>query len=199
MQEFPLANIPLDPGNGGRSILPDALNPGDLILSTTNGFGSEAIRALTGGGPASHVRLYIGTDTTGSPAIIEAVPGAGVTLSDLAGDLAGDSLAVAFRRPGITDESARAAVDYAKEQLGVAYNYFGVIRQFLARYASAVDLVVNLGAQDNQTAYCSQLVTNTFIQAQLPLTLTNPAFNSPDDIVQLDWFGELEYVGHLKY
>lgn len=57
--------------------------------------------------------------------------------------------------------------------------------------------MVNLGAGDNQT-YCSQLVINIFIQAPLPLTLTVPAFKSPDDILQLDWFGELEYVGHLK-
>ncbi len=191
--------IPLDPGNGGRSILPSALQRGDLIFSTTNGFGSDAIRRMTGGGPASHVRLYVGTTFTGSPAVIEAIPAGGVTLSDLDSVVAGDTLAVAFRHPQISAQAADAVVDFANEQLGQAYNYFGVVRQALFRCLPLLDLVVNLGADDNQTFFCSQLITSAFTQALIPLTLTIPTFNSPDDILQLDWFGELDYVGHLKY
>src|SRR5205823_3487908 len=36
------SDIPLDPGNGGRSITAAALQTGDIILSTTAGWGSTA-------------------------------------------------------------------------------------------------------------------------------------------------------------
>ena len=192
-------NIPLDPGNGGRSILFDLLQPGDLIFSTTSGFGSQAIRDITGGGPASHVRLYVGTAITGSPAVIEAEPIPGVILSDLATVLDGDSVAVAFRDPRITLDSASLAVDFASQQIGRGFNFFGIVRQALFRLLPQIDLIVNLGTDDNQTFFCSQLVTSAFENAGLPLTLTPPNFDSPDDIVALQWFGELDYVGHLKF
>ena len=44
----PASKIPLDPGNGGKSIDISALQIGDIILSTTDHFKSGAIRFATG-------------------------------------------------------------------------------------------------------------------------------------------------------
>ena len=191
--------IPLEPGNGGRSVLSDVLQSGDIILSTTPNFGSEAIRAITSGGPASHVRLYVGTDVIGTPAVIEAVPDGGVRVADLITDLQGDTVAVAFRFPNITLGAQDSVKAFAQQQLGQSYNFFGIVQQALFRLLPAVDLIVNLGTPDNQTFFCSQLVIAAYDSAGTPLTLTPPAFQSPNDIVPLQWFGELDYIGHLKF
>jgi hypothetical protein len=52
---------------------------------------------------------------------------------------------------------------------------------------------------DPDKFYCSNLVLEAFRAAGEALTLTDPEFDSPNDIVQLQWFGELSYVGHLKH
>lgn len=51
--------IPLDPGRGGRSVGPEALQIGDIIVSTTSAAISRAIRVGTGS-EVSHAMLYIG-------------------------------------------------------------------------------------------------------------------------------------------
>ncbi|MFP3615818.1 N-acetylmuramoyl-L-alanine amidase, partial [Paraburkholderia sp. SIMBA_050] len=86
-------DIPLDPGVGGLSIGTDALEIGDIILSTTGNSGSGVIRAGSGA-EVSHAMLYVGQGGQ----VIEAIPG-GVQLRPLADALADARLAVAFRVP----------------------------------------------------------------------------------------------------
>ena len=49
----------LTPSNGGQAITGAALQPGDIILSSTNGINSLGIRVLTVS-PVSHAAIYLG-------------------------------------------------------------------------------------------------------------------------------------------
>ena len=193
-----MTNIPLDPGNGGRSIDTSALQIGDIILSTTNQVPSKLIRFATNS-PVSHSMLYVGGGQ-----VVEAV-GEGVRLVPIETALADANFAVAVRYPGLTNEQALKIRDYADHQLGKPYDYrYGVVGQALFR----LDLVcgfpmeqvgrVNLGTGTNDKWFCSELVIASFAAADVPLTKTPPSWTSPGDIVPLVLNGNLEYVGHLK-
>ncbi|MEA2588906.1 MAG: hypothetical protein QOH66_1833, partial [Actinomycetota bacterium] len=198
--------IPLDPGVGGQSIGEGALEIGDIIVSTTSHLSSRGIRFGTGS-LVSHAKLYIG----GSQ-VVEAV-GDGVVLRSLAESLADDTLAVAFRYPGITHDQQLMVRDFAGTQLGRAYNYVGIVRQALFQIESSncdalpgelgqtcrrwVGRVV-LGPGNSDTFFCSQLILAAYANALIPLTSTPPSWTSPGDIVGLELSARLGYVGHLK-
>jgi V8-like Glu-specific endopeptidase/uncharacterized protein YycO len=201
-----LEEIPLDPGAGGRSIGQDALAAGDIIVSTTDAVISDAIRAVSGA-LVSHAGIY-----TGSGTIIEAIRG-GVVERPIADSLRDDTLAVAFRKPGVTDAQAQAAVEFALAQVGRPYNYFGIVRQAQYRYhssycrllpASVQDRCrtavanIDLGTSDGSSFFCSQLVMAAYRAAGAPLTTTDPVWTDPGQICDLRLNGTLEYVGHLK-
>lgn len=199
-------DIPLSPATGGMSVGVNALNRGDIILSTTTEFTSLAIRAFTKSA-ISHAAVYVGEG------IIEAV-GSGVELKSLQEALADDSVAVAFRHPQMTADKALQLRDYLGRQLGKPYSYWGVARQAAFQIESARCSSVPagtlreacqnfygnvfLGTPDNQSFFCSQLVLEAYNEIGLPLTSTPANWGTPNDIANLSYNGSLLYVGHLK-
>src|SRR5690242_8668703 len=107
--------IPLDPGAGGQSISPDALQTADIIVSTTAAAVSRVIRAGTIS-DVSHAALYIGGGQ-----VVEAI-GEGVVLRQLDVSLHDDTLAVAYRVPDITEEQALRVRDFVGMNLGKPYS-----------------------------------------------------------------------------
>jgi N-acetyl-anhydromuramyl-L-alanine amidase AmpD/uncharacterized protein YycO len=201
------AEIPLDPGAGGRSIDASALAVGDIILSTTAATVSNAIRSMTGA-PVSHAMVYTGDGEQ----VVEAI-GDGVTFRPLAEALADATVAVAFRHPTLTDDSALLVRDFVGRQIGKPYNYWGIVRQARFRIDSAVCRLlgdeararcvnfygrVNLGTGGDDSFFCSQLVLAAYEAAGLPLTSSPPNWASPGEVAELQLAGTLNYVGHLK-
>lgn len=185
--------IPLDPQNGGRSILASTLRAGDLLFSTTSDPTSWAVRRFTGGGPVSHIRLYAGNGM-----VIEAVPDKGVVLRPLDEVLTEDAYTVAFRYPGIQSGQEQIVVQHAQNKLGQRYDRFGALNdsrfQFLGR-----TVFVNLGRSPGTGIYCSTLVLDAFGEAGLQFADMVGRGRSPNDMVMLQPLGSLEYVGHLKF
>ncbi|WP_260432360.1 N-acetylmuramoyl-L-alanine amidase [Burkholderia sp. Bp9140] len=205
-------DIPLDPGVGGLSIGTDALEIGDIILSTTGNPGSGVIRAGSGA-EVSHAMLYVGQGGQ----VIEAIPG-GVQLRPLADALADARLAVAFRVPGLTDTQQRQVADAAARYLDRGFNYVGLVRcgSYLID-RRACDLLsgdaaercrrfvgrIELGeGADTDNFFCSQLVVQSFQDAGRPIVSVPPHWVPPGDLASLSTgtmaAGTLAYVGHLK-
>ncbi len=210
--------IPLDPGVGGRSIGPNALEVGDLIV-TYNAHGwpvSPAIRAITGQ-DVSHVMMYV--DQGGQ--VIEAIR-EGVVMRPLAEAMADKTLAVAFRVPGMTATQQQMVADAVASHLDTGFNFFGLGMRGAVRMLSQVcDLLPGDAAAScrqyrgpigwllargeraanngNARFYCSQLVVQAFADAGVPLTTSLPTQVAPGDIPNLTLRdGVLAYVGHLK-
>ncbi|HSC79581.1 MAG TPA: papain-like cysteine protease family protein, partial [Chitinolyticbacter sp.] len=188
--------IPLDPGEGGRSIGLDALQAGDIIVSTARHPVSYGIRAGTLSA-VSHAMLYVGGGN-----VVEAV-GSGVRETTLANAISDAILAVAYRDPRVDAAKAAAIASYARGRAGSPYNYAGVaftgyrilnpggtaIIDGIARFAGLE--VGQAGA-----SYCSELVYEAFEHAGLALSSARPSESRPSDITDL--FGSrLGYVGHL--
>ncbi|WP_169307264.1 papain-like cysteine protease family protein [Chitiniphilus eburneus] len=188
--------IPLDPGDGGRSIGLDALQPGDVIVSTARHIVSYGIRAGTLSA-ISHAMLYVGGGK-----VIEAV-GEGVRETTLATAINGALLAVAYRDPRVDSGKAAAMVAYARGRVGNPYNYAGVaftgyriLNPGGAALIDALARVLGLEVGQAGAAYCSELVYDAFQDAGIPLPGARPTDSRPSDIVDL--FGtQLGYVGHL--
>lgn len=201
------STIPLDPGTGGRSIGQDALEVGDIILSTTTATISRAIRRMTSSA-VSHSILYIGNGQ-----VVESV-GSGVEMKSLQQALSGASVAVAFRKPNLTSNQGLQIRDFAGQQLGRSYNYWGIVRQARFRINSQACRLfsdpakrqqcenfvghVYLGAGQNDTFFCSELILAAYRHAGVPLTAQPPHWGSPEDLANLRLTGMLEYVGHLR-
>lgn len=206
----------LAPGNGGELVRAEALRPGDIILSATNGITSAGIRLLTLA-PVSHAAVYIGDQQ-----VAEAV-GQGVVLRSLDDMLAEESVVVAFRHPGVGAMHAERIRGFAQAQVGGRYNHVGVLlfAPFsLERRACELPLVpeavrdfcirgiatVQLGAVRNDRFFCSQFVLEAYRQAGLPITDADPRWISPADILHMREgdvpsvriHQTLVYVGHLK-
>lgn len=200
--------IALDPGIGGMSIGPDALEVGDLIVATTNHPISGLIRAGSGA-PVSHVMLYVGQGEQ----VIEAV-GDGVLLRPLSQAIEHAVLAVAFRVRGLDATQRQQVADAACRYVGRGFGFLGLVRAGLYKIDSALcDLLPNgagercrafagridLGQGSTNRMFCSQLVIQSFLDAGKPLTSEVPHGVAPGDIVNLDMRDNvLDYVGHLK-
>ena len=203
----PQAEIPLEPDNGGLSIGPDALDIADIIVSTTDAFGSAAIRKLMGN-TISHAALYVGDGM-----LVEAVEG-GVELKTLEQALADDSLAVAFRHPSLSEEQRLKVRDFAGQKIGKKYDFVALVKHLTYRLDRATWCPrkegaerlscenwvgrINLGTRTNDKWFCSELVFAAFQHAGAPLTSQPPHWQAPQDIVELELAERLGYVGHLK-
>jgi uncharacterized protein YycO len=201
------STIPLSPTTGGRSIGPDALEIGDIILATTGDAVSLGIRVASGA-PVSHAMLYIGGGQ-----VVEAV-GDGVQLHQLGAALSHATLAVACRKPGLAAEQGLAIRDFAGRQLGKRYDYWGIVKQANfrideLRYCALLPEParsrcrafygrVDLGTASNDSFFCSALVLAAYADAGVPLTATPPHWSSPGEIADLRLGSVLSYVGHLK-
>ena len=200
--------IPLDPGIGGMSISADALQVGDIILSTTSALDSRAIR-VGSGSQVSHAMLYVGQGGQ----VIEAI-GSGVRLMPLDQAIGPATVAVAFRQPNLTDTQRQQIADAAAPYIGRDYDYVGIVRQALFQLDSAVCSMlpesaqatcrqwagrIDLGTTGNDEFFCSELVIAAYQAAGVPLTATPPHWTSPEDLAEMSLrSGALAYVGHLK-
>jgi cell wall-associated NlpC family hydrolase len=214
---FQLQNrLLLTPANGGRHVTTADLQPGDIILSSTNGVTSLGIRLLTVS-PVSHAALYLGNDD-----IAEAV-GAGIRTRKMADFVQDESTIVAFRHPGVRAEHADSMRSFAQAQEGKKYNTLGIVIQApftLQRQYCELPLVpslvrdacirglaaIQLGVARNDRFFCSQFVLAAYQEAKLPLTTADPLLVSPADLLHMRE-GDvpsvrieqaLHYVGHLK-
>ncbi len=216
-QAFQVQNrLLLTPANGGRHISSTELQPGDIILSSTDGVTSMGIRLLTLS-PVSHAALYLGNDD-----IAEAV-GSGIRTRKMGEFIADESTIVAFRHPGVRAEHAETMRNFAQAQSGKKYNVMGVVIQApftLQRQYCELPLVpslvrdacirglaaIQLGVARNDRFFCSQFVLAAYQEAKLPLTTADPLLVSPADLLHMRE-GDvpsvrieqtLHYVGHLK-
>ena len=206
----------LTPANGGKGITTAALQPGDIILSSTNGATSIGIRLVTVS-PVSHAALYLGNDQ-----IVEAV-GSGIRTRKMADFIADESTIVAFRHPGVRADHAQTMRSFAQAHAGKQYNVLGVVLQApftLQRQYCELPLVpslvrdacirglaaIQLGVARNDRFFCSQFVLAAYQEARLPLTTADPLLVSPADLLHMRE-GDvpsvrieqaLQYVGHLK-
>ena len=175
--------IPLDPGPGGRSIGPGALRSVDLIVSTTGAVESGGIRIGTGSS-ASHVKLYVGADQ-----VVEAI-GTGVVMRSLTDAVAGDTLAVAYRHPDMTDAIAGRIGAYAMAQVGKPYSVAGAL-------LSVDKILCQVMGPRPGSFFCSQMVFDSYKAGGLPLSTLPPQCITPGDAVVIA-NQRLIYVGHLK-
>ncbi len=121
---------------------------------------------------------------------------------------------MAFRHPTLTIDQALLVRDYAGQQVGKSYDYWGIVQQAgfqLDRavwcrgktgeeYQRCVDWRgrINLGKGDDDSFFCSELVLAAYAHAGLPLTDRPPHWATPGDIADLRLSNRLGYVGHLK-
>lgn len=190
---FAEGDIPLDPGNGGQSILPAALQPGDILLSTTSSIESEIIRKVTSG-PVSHAAVYLG-QVNGVLSIIEA-QSPKIFVDKLQNAIDHDTLLVAFRYPNIKSDQQKSVVEWFKAHAGTPFNKWGAVRDWVAQFLG-LPRHVNLQTPGNGF-YCSQLVIAGYDAAGLAL-IKSPAQWTPNDIANLAWTDQLHYVGHLQF
>lgn len=210
-------NKGLHPRNGGFAVQPEALQPGDIVLSSTNGISSLGIRLLTLS-PVSHASLYVGDGQ-----IAEAVT-EGIRRRGMPQLLQEESTVVAFRHPEVRPEHVERMHAFVGETVGTRYNFVGVmlqapfsierrlcelpltptlVREFCLHGMGAVQL--GLGRSDR--FFCSQFVLEAYRRAGLPLTDADPRFLSPADLLHMREgdvpsvrsHQALQYLGHLKY
>ena len=196
------ANLPpLSPPGGGACIIERALRPGDVIVCTTDGFVSRAIRRETDG-PVSHAMLYVGEGKVVEAREFDSADfkhrSSRVREVTLDWALRNASLAVAFRRRGLTARGAERLVEAARARIGRPYNYWGVYQQLVCRWSGATYCRFD---PPGGAVYCSQLIFNVFEEIDLPLSPGGPFFDDPNQLVRLPANGlrTLDYVGHLKH
>lgn len=201
-------DIPLDPGVGGRSVGLSALDPGDIILSTTDSPISETIRTATGS-EVSHAAIYVGDGR-----IVEAIEG-GVILRSLDTAIEDDTLAVAYRHRDMTPVKGMQVVafleDHARKR--TPFDNWGLIQVAPGQLARAICNVLSgdaraacvkyasrlrVGTNNDGAFFCSELVLEALKSAGLALSDVEPSWASTHQILELNHNGLLDYVGHLK-
>ncbi len=184
--------IPLDPGAGGRSIPVSTLQKADLIVSTTDAAISVGIRLATLSS-VSHARIYVGNgrcvDATGHGVRVRALEAA------IRDD--GDTLCVAYRKPGLSSTQAQAACDFALAQVGKPYDYAGVGAQAPGVRGSLIGIIAQIAGQGEDRFFCSELVFAAYAHAGAPLDSVSAGNSSPSMVPGLWRRSRLTYVGHL--
>lgn len=201
--------IPLDPGVGGRSIALEAMQPGDIIISTTDSDISSRIRKATNS-EVGHSAVYIGNGN-----VIEAIDD-GVMQFTVETSISQDSVSVAYRHKEITPDKAAAIVAFLEDAKNkkLKFDYYGLIRvapyQLISNYCESLPTdtlrstcrasanAFKLGTDNHNEFYCSELVFAAFKNAGLNISDVDPHWSSPQDVVRLNHNGTLQYVGHLK-
>jgi hypothetical protein len=206
----------LNPSNGGQLVNKDAMQAGDILLSSANSLSSLGIRVLSVS-PVSHASIYLGDGQ-----VAEAVT-SGIRVRSIDEFIAEEASIVAFRHPGIQSANMPPMRSFVDQHVGQKYNFMGIVlqapftlerrvcelplvpglvRDYCVRGVAAVQL--GLGSQDK--FFCSQFVLQAFNQAGLPLTDADPRLFAPTDLLNMRE-GDvssvkikqpLQYVGHLK-
>jgi len=215
-QTLALQNLGLNPRNGGLAIDPSALQPGDILLSSSDGISSLGIRMATLS-PVSHASVYLG-----EAGVAEAVT-QGIRVRPVKALVNEEASVVAFRHPAVRPEHVAKMREFAAAQDGGRYNMVGAMLHApfsLQRRLCEVPLVpgelrnfclqgvgtIQLGLGRNDVFFCSQFVLEAFRRAGLPLTDADPRLVSPADLLHMregdvpsmSIHQTLVYVGHLK-
>ena len=194
------SDIPLDPGHGGRSILQEELQPGDIIFSTTGDIDSYIIRLVSGNGPISHVQVYVGKFLD-ERTVIESRIGPGVVRTSLDEVLSKDRLAVVFRVRGITGAQQTNLLDFLNGEVGKPYYRLYLLEYPFAKLFSYEGHLadVHFGNPNPDKYFCSQLVEEAFKRTGMPVFTATPYIPSPNDLAGLAIIQDkLEYIGHLR-
>lgn len=210
-------NLSAAPANAAAFVTPDALQPGDILLSSMPGLTAAGIELMTVA-PVSHASLYIGDSQ-----VVEAVR-AGVGTRTLDEVMAEETVVLVMRYPGLTAAQARRMREYALARRGAGFNFVGITLQIpyaVARRVCELPLVPGLVrdrcirglgvvpqlASRERRFFCSQLVLQAYRHAGVRVTDADPRIVSPADILHMRQ-GDvpsfvierpLRYVGHLKY
>jgi hypothetical protein len=207
----------IEPEEHTALLVPADLRPGDIILTSTPSLRSAGIQLLTFS-PVSHAAVYIGNGE-----VVEAV-GSGVRVRTLRKLLEEESLALALRYPDLTARQGQDVRAVALEKVGRSFNYVGVamhlpfainrrlcelpllpgvVRDACIRSVGGVHHLLT----SKHALFCSQLVLQSYRQAGVPITDTDPRLISPADILHMRE-GDvpsvrikrpLRFVGHLRY
>jgi Permuted papain-like amidase enzyme, YaeF/YiiX, C92 family len=206
----------LNPSNGGQLVGKEAMQPGDILLSSANSLSSLGIRVLSVS-PVSHASIYLGNGQ-----VAEAVT-SGIRVRSIDEFIAEEASIVAFRHPGIQSANLPPMRSFVDQHVGKKYNFMGIVLQApftLERRVCELPLVpslvrdycvrgvavVQLGLGSQDKFFCSQFVLQAFNQAGLPLTDADPRLFAPTDLLNMRE-GDvssvkikqtLQYVGHLK-
>lgn len=197
-----------------------ALKPGDLLFSSSIGVTSLGIRLISTSS-VSHVAIYLGDEK-----VAEAV-GAGVQIVSLQEAMQHSDKIFALRVPDLTGEEADAIRTFARQAEKGRYNYRGIIefipfmmtRQLCSLNPFSADFrqqcvnglaksqLSETGLTQQKTAwFCSEFVSDAFKNAGHALTMAEPGWISPADLLHMrdgdvaafKPEAQLQYVGHLK-
>jgi len=215
---FRFQNPSAAPAGEHAFIGPEALRPGDILLTSMPGFAAVSIELVTVA-PVSHAAIYVGEGR-----VIEAVR-SGVSERSIGELLEQESVALVLRHPELSPAQARGIAHYARAKTGTGFNFVGVWLQIpysvgrklvcelplvpgAARDACLRGLGVlsQLGTREGRL-FCSQLVLQAYRHAGVVITEADPRMVSPADLLHmregdvssLNIATPLRYVGHLKY
>ncbi|ERK13899.1 putative lipoprotein [Pantoea sp. AS-PWVM4] len=200
-------------------IAADALQPGDLLLSSATSLQSWGIRLFTLTG-VSHAAIYLGDQR-----VAEAV-GSGVNIIPLDRAIAESNNLLALRIPGITVEQTLRLREFSDLQQGKKYNFKGIVMFMpfmVSRRVCELPLVneqvrsncltilanVQLADEENPESdrfFCSEFVLAGYRYAGIELLAGQANWVSPADLLHLRegdvsaWHAQqpIEYIGHLK-
>lgn len=195
------------------------LRPGDLLFSSSIGVTSLGIRAFSTSS-VSHVAIYIGDNQ-----VAEAT-GAGVQIVSLQQAMQHSDKLFALRAPTLTPQQAAGIKNFVYKNRDSGYNYRGIIefvpfmvtKQLCSLNPFSRDFrqqcvngLAKAQLSDADTAekkawFCSEFVSDAFAKAGHPLTMAQPGWISPSDLLHMREGDvanfkpetQLQYVGHLK-
>jgi uncharacterized protein YycO len=210
-------HISIEPAGGDAVLKPEALRPGDILLTASPSIQAAGIQLLTFA-PVSHAAVYIGGGE-----IAEAVMPS-VRTRSIEQVLKEETLVVVLRHPELTGEQARLIKEYALEKSGTGFSFLGVTLQFpfsIGRRVCELPLVpsevrdgcirsvglLSQVAASERQLFCSQLVLQAYRHAGLPITNADPRLISPADILHMREGDvssftirkQLQFVGLLKH
>ena len=192
------------------------LQAGDILFSAEPGIQSFSIR-LANNTSVSHAFIYLGDGL-----IAEAI-GSGVQIISLEQAMRQTTLLTAFRRPGLQAQEVEKIREFAYQEQGGRYNYFGILKQStysITRHVCELPVVprrtrhlcrnslalIQITPFGSERFFCSQFVVEAFNRAGKPLTDTPPEWVSPADILHMREgdvasvtpVNRLQYIGHLQ-
>jgi hypothetical protein len=210
-------NLSAAPAGANALVTPDALQPGDILLTSMPGFAAAGIELMTIA-PVSHAALYIGDGE-----IVEAVR-SGVGTRSIDEVMAEETLVLVMRYPDLSAAQAQQVREYALRHEGAGFNFvavtlhipFAVSRRFCelplvpgtVRDACIRGMgVFHQVAAKESRFFCSQLVVQAYRHAGVRVTDADTRLISPADLLHMREgdvssysIGKpLRYVGHLKY
>jgi hypothetical protein len=192
-------NVALDNTNGGRLIKEDALQKGDLVLTSSSGAFDMIEGAL---GSESIAGLY-----TGGNKILTKGDGGALEERSLQPHIGSKGVMVALRHPGLSAEKASNIVEsLTKLRSGIennqAENWLKINCPTVSLHpdvcnsdgvtdkkkCSAFAGKINLGTMSNDSFTCAESIINAFEKNQVGFV----------PVLSKEHNGSLRYLGHLK-